>query len=371
MLNKRKIISLMLFAVMLCGVMSGCGKDKASKDAYDTVTEIVTVDGDSDIDNNSSEDDGDLDWEDASDTVEDDEFDYDDTEDDEKILSDIEKPLTTFEATKFGTYKYVWGDEFNGNSLDTSKFTVRAHSNECRDSYRFDWGSPNLSKVFNVSGGCANEFMRRWYDPLNSSIEYASSGGLNSVDTMSYRYGYLEVRSKMTFQKDANAIWLVSGGALGANASDYCGLEVDVFETLASYDSVTPNVHRWYADGRHTDYNGLYGAKPYTFFNTYNLSNEFHKYGFLWTPTEMSMYVDDEKYWTLDTTKSFDKDGDTSCYNLPMYLMISCGAFTPGSTWEAYPGDEVDVKSLPLSVNVDWVRLYQDPSVSGNILNTK
>lgn len=256
-------------------------------------------------------------------------------------LPENQKVSTKFEDTKLGKYKYVWGDE-------------------------------NLSKVFKIQNGAASLIFQRWYDQTNTLIQYAGPAELMTRPTMSWQYGYLEVRLRMSFRKDGNAIWMSSGDALNSNKDAYCGLEVDVFETLASTDSVTPNIHLWYKDGRHTDMNGyVYNGKPikYTFANSYNLAKEFHVYGFEWTPSEMAMYVDGEKYWTLDTTKSFDDDPDISVYNQPIYLMLATGAFTPLNTWHAYAGDEIDNTSLPLDYSVDYVRLYQDSTVKGTQLN--
>lgn len=296
-----------------------------------------------------------------------------DTEDGEKEqLSEIEQPTTEFEDTKFEKYKYVWGDEFEKDELDLSKWIVQMHSSESTDSLQFETGDEELPNVFRVKDGVATQNVVRWYDPTNTLIQYAKSAHLMTRPTMSYQYGYLEVRLRMSFRKDANSIWLASNNALNSNKNSYCNIEIDVFETLASTDSLTPNIHYWYSDGRHTDYNG-YALKgepqKYTFKESYNLSNEFHIYGFEWTPTEMSMYVDGEKYWTLDTTKSFDNDPDTSVYNQPIYLMLHGGAFTNGSTWHTYSGDEINNSSLPLDYSIDYVRLYQDPDMAGTQLN--
>lgn len=293
-------------------------------------------------------------------------------EDKTEELPANELPSSEFEDTKLGRYKYVWGDEFESDELDLSKWTVKSHSSESVDSLQFEWGDEELSKVFRVENGVATQNVIRWYDPTNTLIQYAKSAHLMTRPTMSFQYGYLEVRLRMSFRKDGNSFWLVSNNALNSNKDAYCNIEIDVFETLASTDSLTPNIHYWYSDGRHHDYNGyvLKGdSKKYTFAESYNLANEYHLYGFEWTPTEMSMYVDGEKYWTLDTTKSFDDDPDISVYNQPIYLLLHGGAFTPGSTWEAYSGCEVDNKSLPLDYSVDWVRLYQDPDMSGTQLN--
>lgn len=302
--------------------------------------------------------------------ADDDEDDADD--DDKREPADNEKPSTAFTSTKLGKYQYVWGDEFTASHLDNSKWNVLVHSNENYCAKAFEEGDSELSKVFEIKDGVVNTKYIHYYDPANTLIEYAGAAQLTTKNTMSYRYGYLEVRSRMDFNKMASAIWLVNGGALNSPESPYCGLEIDVFETLASLDSVTPNIHRWYRDGRHTNINAIQKPKPFTFFDTTNLSNEYHLYGFEWTPTEISMYVDDVKYWTLDTTKSFDDDNDTGCYNLPMYLMISgASAFTSGSTWFPYTGAILSNESLPLTQSIDWVRLYQDPAVTGSQLNVK
>lgn len=282
----------------------------------------------------------------------------------------IEKATTEFEDTKFNKYKYVWGDEFETDELDLSKWIVQMHSSESVDCLQFETGDEELPNVFRIKDGVMTQNVIRWYDPTNTLIQYAKSAHLMTRPTMSYQYGYLEVRLRMSFRKDGNSIWLASTNALNSNKNAYCGLEMDVFETKASTDSITPNIHYWYADGRHSDYNHIMGKdQKYIFKESYNLANEFHIYGFEWTPTEMSLYVDGEKYWTLDTTKSFDDDSDITAYNQPLYLMLHGGAFTPGSTWHSYNGDEVDNKSLPLDYSVDYVRLYQDPDMKGTQLN--
>ena len=290
----------------------------------------------------------------------------------EEVLPENQRVTEKFEDTKLGKYKYVWGDQFNTDTLDLSKWIIESHSSSGRDKLTFEQGDENLSKVFKIQNGAASLIFQRWYDQTNTLIQYAGPAELMTRPTMSWQYGYLEVRLRMSFRKDGNAIWMASGDALNSNKDAYCGLEVDVFETLASTDSVTPNIHLWYKDGRHTDMNGyVYNGKPikYTFANSYNLAKEFHVYGFEWTPSEMAMYVDGEKYWTLDTTKSFDDDPDISVYNQPIYLMLATGAFTPLNTWHTYAGDEIDNTSLPLDYSVDYVRLYQDSSVKGTQLN--
>lgn len=304
--------------------------------------------------------------------ADDDEDEDEDEVDDKREPADNEKPSAVFTSTKFGKYRYVWGDEFTASHLDGSKWNVLVHSDENYSAKAFEEGDPELSKVFEIKDGAVNTKYIHYYDPTNSLVEYAGAAQLTTKNTMSYRYGYLEVRSRMDFNKMASAIWLVNDGALNSPESPYCGLEIDVFETLASLDSVTPNIHRWYRDGRHTNINAIQKPKSFTFFDTTNLSNEYHLYGFEWTPTEISMYVDDVKYWTLDTTKSFDDDNDTGCYDLPMYLMISgASAFTSGSTWFPYTGAILSNESLPLTQSIDWVRLYQDPAVTGSQLNVR
>ncbi len=379
---KRKIVSIMLAILMLASAV-GCGEEKKTPKKENT-SEITQS-------SNSSDNSSDAEISSEETTVEEtlveeipseetffedegtDDDDYDDFSF-ETELTEMEKPSDKFYSTKLGKYKYVWGDDFKSNTLDKSKWDLVPHGySDNLEAKRLDFTSPDISKVFFLKDGLAVSRMIRYYDPENSLIQYAYNAGLSTRGNMSYRYGYLEVRARMTFKKDKNSIWLLTGPeVLGGNETDYCGLEIDVFETLASFDSVTPNIHRWYRDGRHTDLNDTLGkTQPYVFADSSNLENEFHLYGFEWTPTEMNLYVDDQKYFTFDTTKSFDNDPDTTCYNLPMDLRFGMGgAFTQGSTWHAYAGDEVEIANLPLEGAIDWVRLYQDPSVKTNLLYT-
>ena len=164
----------------------------------------------------------------------------------EEVLPENQRVTEKFEDTKLGKYKYVWGDEFNTDTLDLSKWIIESHSSSGRDKLTFEQGDENLSKVFKIQNGAASLIFQRWYDQTNTLIQYAGPAELMTRPTMSWQYGYLEVRLRMSFRKDGNAIWMASGDALNSNKDAYCGLEVDVFETLASTDSVTPNIHLWY-----------------------------------------------------------------------------------------------------------------------------
>ena len=138
----------------------------------------------------------------------------------------------------------------------------------------------------------------------------------------------------------------------------------------SSPDTMASNLHKWYADGSHVQYPAG-GMPSHTFAEKDTLSSEYHLYGFEWTPTRMTIYVDGAACGSVDTTVPFGTPGDTDMSGLqdPMFLLIDNWLFTEGNAWDPAmaAGDGTD---FPLEFHIDWVRLYQDASVEGTLLCT-
>ena len=101
------------------------------------------------------------------------------------------------------------------------------------------------------------------------------------------------MRARVPFVRGAwPSFWSSSYGSLGPDGKqriytiDDYSIEIDIFEVFSSTDTLAPNIHKWYGDGNHTMWNDE--NEKYTF-DSADLNNEYHLYGFEWTPTEMSM----------------------------------------------------------------------------------
>ena len=105
----------------------------------------------------------------------------------------------------------------------------------------------------------------------------------------------------------------------------------------------------------------LDGSKkqPYVFKDITNLNNEYHTYGFEWTPEYMAMSVDGEVYCTYDINSNYDGFSDMSGFHDALYVLFNNHIFTSNSSW-APGGAEVDERTdFPINYWIDYIRLYQ------------
>ena len=278
-------------------------------------------------------------------------------------LNTLNGECKSFKSQIKSDYKYVWGDEFGGNALNMNKW--------CFENKMAGTSMMPLmrdSNVVNVNNGLLKMTAIRYYNPALPTAEYATNSSICTQNTMSYKYGYLEMRAMVPYSVGAwPSFWLVSGGALKDESTkhDY-GVEIDVFEIFSSTDTAIPNIHKWFHNGKHTMYNGNHYNKTtttnYVFKNTDNLSKEYHTYGFEWTPEKMIMSVDGEDYMTFDMTDDFDKNGGMGGFNSPLLIILNNFIYAP-DLGETNASNRVNNSDLPFNYFVDYIRLYQKPGV--------
>lgn len=262
-----------------------------------------------------------------------------------------------FAATVKNNYKYVWGDEFGGNSLDLNKW-----------SFQNRMGGTNKmpvlsdSSVVNVNEGLLKMTAVRYYNASRPMAEYATNLTISSEESMSYNYGYLEMRAMVPYYRGAwPSFWAVSDDAIGNEKSkaDYF-VEVDIFEVFSSLNTAIPNIHKWYKDGTHTQYNGERESNKFININHDNLRYEYHTYGFEWTPEKMTMSVDGVDYNTYDLNDNYDGRSDMSGFRDNLFILLNNHIYVSDLSYTT-SSTEVNNKDLPFEYYVDYIRLYQKP----------
>lgn len=275
----------------------------------------------------------------------------------------LENDTTVKFEKKLGKYEYVWGDEFDGNSLDRNKWDFQIS----------DSTADVLQTEENVEygGGTIKLWVKRHYDPFNNTQKWSNSPSLITRYTMNYSQGYLEMRAIVPFRQGFwPAFWTVSNKDQLLPAKDWIekygwGTEADIFEIFGSKSVVTPNLHVWYQDGTNVHTMAKYKTK-YDFDNFSNLNEEYHIYGFEWTETEMSMYVDGEKYNTFYFKDNAPKQSEIDGFSQPVYVIINNGPITPENRSNDGMGlprvdEDGNPSDIPGVFSIDWVRLYQEP----------
>ncbi len=157
------------------------------------------------------------------------------------------------------TYNYVWGDEFDGDSLiDTEKWTQGPFV------VKSDMAQVHGDRNFHaVENGRLRLTADVYYDETNGEVNYAMSGSTRTADTMLFRNGYVECRVRLPYDRGAfPAIWTMSSdtglekSVPNYNVDDGYGvyknrvwdLEFDLFETFSDEDKFTTTIHKWYTN---------------------------------------------------------------------------------------------------------------------------
>ncbi|MEE0945536.1 MAG: glycoside hydrolase family 16 protein [Acutalibacteraceae bacterium] len=250
----------------------------------------------------------------------------------------------------------VWYDEFESDSLDMDKwcFTRTMHGADCE----YD----NSEKCIRVED---NQVHMQVHRSELEDKDYVLSEGLTTMETMNFKYGYVEMRAKLPFRHGAwPSFWMKSNTPF--KKAHYMA-EIDIFEVFSSDRNVVSNLHKWVTSTIHVMLPGGEGSlkRAYTFENYENLNDEYHTYGFEWDEKYMSFYVDDEMYtrFPIDESGEFGEEtikGMEGFHDFA-YIIFNNEIFTQGRSWrpEEYVLKEDD--EMPIDYYIDYVRFYQNP----------
>jgi beta-glucanase (GH16 family) len=228
------------------------------------------------------------------------------------------------------TFKYAWGDDFDGDALDTTKW-YQMNKNESAAEGQHGKRSvrntdPNYVFVRNGKFHiCATQDEKHYY-----------GGMIRTTNIMMYKYGYAEISAVVPH---GPAFWVAFWASKASadptmsntdpNLPMWMRPEIDIMEMFGNSASYAANGHRWpTATGKemgyeHTSLDGKqYGqSKKYTHPDAGGrLTDDFHTYGFLWDDTQIAFTCDGELFFKYDTTT---KPEDIECFNHEMYLILS------------------------------------------------
>lgn len=300
----------------------------------------------------------------------------------------LEGEARDFSSIRDGGYVYVWGDEFDGNFLDGTKFNEYNHMGRTTD-MRVLFGD---EKVTDVEEGLLKLRAIRYYDESNAEYQYAVGSSLCTGDTMWWKFGYAEIRARLPMKQGAWPAWWTT---TDCNISKYCAeviapqkknwdysIEVDMFEVFSSTNEITPNLNKWYKN-----YSGEYKKiyledgtlyergytdwEPYVLEDSDENSYVYHTFGFEWTPTDVIMTIDGEVYGKMNfETENIDTYSSMDEYTEQyMHMIFDNWIYAPmHAETIKFPQVMIVPESLPTEFFIDYVRLYQIPG-QGELVN--
>jgi Beta-glucanase/Beta-glucan synthetase len=238
-------------------------------------------------------------------------------------------------ATKGATsgWKSIFDDEFNGQSLDTTKWMPCYHSGNCTNSGNGEqeWYFPDNVSVNNGILTLSAE-KKTFTGPDGKTYHYAS-GMISSVN-FSFTYGYVEMRAKIAAGKGMwSAFWtLPTDGSWPP--------EIDVQETLGRDPTVA---HMRYHYGTSNSQVRADWQGP-------DFSAGWHTFAIDWEPDAVTWYID-------GVARGQDTNAATVT-NKPMYLLANLAV---GAPWPGVP-DATTV--FPAKYEIDYIRVWQRQSLS-------
>ncbi len=271
---------------------------------------------------------------------------------------------STAPATLDGGWVYVWGDEFNGDTLDETKWdyelgvirnegTQQAYTEEA---VTVSDGCLTITSTYVGEGsdGVYNvNYVGDDYSWFVYNTEYMpySSGSVTTQNTYSFLYGRLEVSVKLPDATGAwPAIWML-GTSLYYTGDDkdawpLCG-EIDILEHISQYDGLV------YTTLHYTNSGVSYENLGYSYqFDASTWYDEFHVFAMEWDESQIKIFVDDFCIAIFDLDAISFADGENP-FDDPQFLILNTAI---GGTWCELADDPSE---YPVEYLIDYVRYYQ------------
>ena len=228
----------------------------------------------------------------------------------------------------------VFDDEFDGSSVDRSKWRVR---NDTWGTNEYSILTSRPQNVF-VSGGVLTiRAQRERYTAYSMTRDY-TSGYLDTIGLHSQQYGRWEMRAKLPTAKGLwPAFWL---------RSDHTPGEIDILESIGGLDRMTSQT----VLESTTDHS----VKQTHTYNVTGTIADWHVYGFTWTPTSMSWDIDGVTVFTVRASDYAWSAGAAFRDTMNIRLNLQVGGDMP-----AWWNSDVDASTpFPADYQIDWVRAY-------------
>ena len=245
-------------------------------------------------------------------------------------------------------WELYWNDEFDGKTLDTTKWTCESGTTTIY-----------IEKEENVTVQGGNLILTaRNADPSTNKGKKFTTGAVNTGDKFSFQYGRLEFRARLPYGEGVHpGLWTMGNYYRTTNDElgwPRCG-EIDVMELVGaggeadqyteSYNRrTTCNLH-W---GANRDEHREIGTTSY-YIQDGSLADDYHVYACEWDEESITFYFDDIK---IAEKKLNDPDmGDA--FKQPHWIIMSFSLDSKGQ----HIADETT--PLPQSMYVDYVRVYK------------
>ncbi len=247
--------------------------------------------------------------------------------------------------TSYAVEKLVWADEFNGDSLDYSKWGVEenAYGGGNNEQQIYRWDKKNLR----VEGG--NLIIQAHNDKPNvaGTSRLYSSARIRTKHRGDWQYCRVDVRAKLPIGKGIwPAIWMLpTDEKYGGWASSG---EIDIME-LVGHEPSTYHGTLHYGGG--WPRNKYKGEKFKLAKGTF--ADDFHVFSLDWKKGRITWTIDG-KLWQTQEKWYSEKGKFPAPFDQRFHLLINLAV---GGQW---PGNPDGSTKFPATMLVDYIRVYQE-----------
>lgn len=242
----------------------------------------------------------------------------------------------------------VWHDEFDGQTLDTTKWRYATHNSGGSEQQAYTVGRTENVRIEN-----SNLILEAKKDSYVSGYTW-SSGRIDTSGLAGFKYGRLEAKLKYDVVSGAfPAFWTIGTCAYYPTGENIHGVhkskgtqwaqngEIDMFEGRGTNSEIAPGAWFNQDDGK-GNLNVVFGSKSID-------ASQYHIYAVEWTETSITSYIDGVKIGSYNTS-------DIKSLNRPHYIILNMAVGSTGG----YPADDC----TSMKMEVDWVRVYAPVGVT-------
>ncbi len=244
--------------------------------------------------------------------------------------------------------KLTWADEFNGTSLDMSKWNYQT-GDGCPGNC--GWGNQELeyytNSTNNISVGGGNLSITARSQPnYNGTGRNYTSGKLVTAGKFSQKYGRYEARIKAP---SAAGIW-PAFWMLADNTNWPSTGEIDILECANA------NPRTWFGTLHYASTSGGHQSKGAVWNPATPLSDDYHVYAAEWNSTQISWFIDGVLRGTTTKAAVIAGGGVWPFDNQKFFIILNVAV---GGN---FSGQTPINSQYPVSMLVDYVRVYSgDP----------
>lgn len=264
-------------------------------------------------------------------------------------------------------WKLVWSDEFDGDTLDESKWNFR----------RYFWGkkSPTFTdegvevkdgslhiSLIKKDGNFYSAHLQTGsltYDMPKDTDGFWPFGEFQPAKFM-HRYGYYEIRCRLPKNPGWHAAFWLQAPGIGSHPDPgQCGVETDIMENYPQHTKgllLCGNGYGGY--GKNSVWPGHFKF-PYK-----ETEDGWHYYGVDWSPEGYIFYADGERIGRqgppevpVSHVEQFILVS-TECHGYHRCFGENCGFEGAGDVWAGSPVEELKNAVLPDEFTVDHVRVF-------------